>query len=79
MRAHAVIALLSIAALAAAAPAQAGDQRKRGRLICQTVKDTGSRLTRTSVCLTRQQWREQREADRDNVDRGQTKSFSTRT
>jgi hypothetical protein len=77
VRALAALALLALPALIAA-PADAGE-RKRGRLICQTVKNTGSRLHRTSICLTREQWREQREADRDSVDRGQTKAFSTRS
>lgn len=40
--------------------------------VCQPVAQTGSRLSRARVCLTRAQWAEQRRLTRQNTERAQT-------
>lgn len=40
--------------------------------ICQPVAQTGSRLSRARVCMTRAQWAEQRRLTRQNTERVQT-------
>jgi phage shock protein A len=41
------------------------------RQVCQTIEETGSRLGRTRICQTAQQWEEQRRAQRADVERAQ--------
>jgi hypothetical protein len=62
----------SVVAAGAAGDA-AAKHKKREKLICVSVKETGSRLARHSVCMTRKQWQEQRQEARDLIERGQTK------
>jgi len=40
--------------------------------ICQAVAQTGSRLSRARVCMTRARWAEQRRLTRQNIERTQT-------
>lgn len=42
------------------------------QVICRVVHDTGSRLNRTRICATRQQWDEQHRVDRQSVEHTQT-------
>jgi len=37
------------------------------RIICEKIQETGSRLSARRVCLTAQQWDEQRRRDREAV------------
>jgi D-aminopeptidase len=76
----AIGALLAPAVLAAGlADADAAKPKKREKLICVTVKETGSRLARHNVCMTRKQWQEQRQEVRDAIQRGQTKQATNPT
>jgi hypothetical protein len=68
----AICALVATALIApTAAPAAKG--KKRPKLICMSVPETGSRLVRHNVCMTRKQWQEQKQNARDAIDRAQTK------
>ena len=40
--------------------------------VCQPVAQTGSRLSRARVCMTRAQWAEQRRLTRQNTERVQS-------
>lgn len=42
------------------------------QIVCRSIGETGSRLSRTRVCLTRAQWDAQRRETRQDVDRAQT-------
>jgi hypothetical protein len=53
---------------AAAVKAQPNDP---SQLICETVEGLGTRLTQHKVCMTRAEWRAQRQADRMAIERGQ--------
>jgi hypothetical protein len=39
--------------------------KANGRLICQDITDTGSRLTKQRICMTADQWKDQVQRDRD--------------
>ena len=39
--------------------------------VCETVQQLGSRLKAQMVCMTKQQWADQREQDRQLLDRSQ--------
>ena len=42
-----------------------GKAKSKGRLICQDVGETGSRLAKQRVCMTADQWKDQIQRDRD--------------
>lgn len=43
------------------------------QMICRSQATLGSRLARQRVCATRQQWLDQRRADRDLAEKAQTR------
>lgn len=45
--------------------------RQSGGEVCETVQQLGSRLRAQMVCMTKQQWADQREQDRQLIDRSQ--------
>ena len=61
------IIVLAGAALLAGAPAQPAEKSKdpAERKICRTEQTTGSRLQRKKVCVTKRQWDEAREVNKD--------------
>lgn len=75
-----VIAALLAAALGSAAAAQTTIQSSNpapkkssdpNRKICERVEKTGSRLGAVTVCMTAQQWEDQRLDHRNDVERAQ--------
>ena len=78
-------ALGSVAAalVAAALPAQAGDVTKDpgDRRICKIFEQTGSRLAKNKVCMTRREWKQEEDEQarelRDNQDAGVKTSTDT--
>lgn len=42
-------------------------------MICRSVRDTGSRVARTRVCMTRAQWSQQRREHQFDVENAQTR------
>ncbi|MBV9931548.1 MAG: hypothetical protein JO013_11470 [Alphaproteobacteria bacterium] len=62
----AVAATSAATSTADAAPAKKADGDK---VICRTVPDIGSRLAEKRVCLTREQWRQQKDIERQNLDK----------
>ena len=69
-----VSALVASSAGWAQAPT-AGQTTENGpdpnQMVCRTVEDTGSRLGRSRVCMTRQQWVDSRRLTRENTERTQ--------
>jgi invasion protein IalB len=45
------------------------------RIICEKIRETGSRLNTRKVCMTAQQWEEQRRRDRENLQDAQQRSL----
>lgn len=43
-----------------------------GQMICRSVREIGSMLSRARVCKTRAQWEDERREMRQNIDRTQT-------
>jgi hypothetical protein len=64
--------LVAVACLAgtalAAVPTKKNDSNK---MICRTMEETGSRLAGKRVCLTREQWRQQSDMQRENLEKAQ--------
>jgi Spy/CpxP family protein refolding chaperone len=61
-----VAATAAAAVVHAAAPAKKADGNK---VICRVVQEIGSRLAEKRVCLTREQWQQQKEIERQNLDK----------
>ena len=50
-------------------------QTDPNRVICEKIRETGSRLNTRKVCMTAQQWEEQRRRDRENLQDAQQRSL----
>jgi len=80
-----ILAGAACAVMLSAAPALAqtqdgqkpAKQADPNRVICEKVQETGSRLNSKKVCMTAQQWDEQRRRDRENLQDVQQRSPST--
>jgi len=81
-----ILAGAACAVILSAAPAlaQTQDRQKPAQAdphpsICEKIQETGSRLNARKVCMTAQQWEEQRRRDRENLQDAQQRSPSTPT
>ena len=74
MKAHLLLGIVTIA-LASGGAQAAGDKKKSAKdpneVICKSIAETGSRLARKRVCMTRQQMEEQKAINRDIIQRNQ--------
>jgi hypothetical protein len=71
-----IVMLVAAAAVSAmiAAPVGASTPSKKSdgtKVICRTIDELGSRLASKRVCLTRDQWREQKDNERQNLEKAQ--------
>jgi hypothetical protein len=67
-----LMAFLALTSTAALAEEPKQDAAKPDKMICRLEPDTGSRLSGTRVCLTREQWAERRRQSREATERAQT-------
>jgi hypothetical protein len=58
--------------------AAATDSHNPNEMVCRRVQALGSRLTAGRMCMTRQQWEERRQADREDAERAQTRRIVPR-
>ena len=73
------VATTTAAMAADPSPPQSRDSRVRAEArvrqsegqVCEAVEELGSRLKVHMVCMTKQQWADQREQDRQLIDRSQ--------
>ncbi|HEX6374934.1 MAG TPA: hypothetical protein VFZ91_04360 [Allosphingosinicella sp.] len=72
--------LILVAALIAPTGAVAQDSgsleaksRKDTQMVCRPIKETGSRLSKRRVCMTREQWAEQKRIMRLDLNQAQTR------
>lgn len=65
----ALLATAFVTSALAAAPARKDDPNK---VICRDMIETGSRLASKRVCLTREQWRDQRATQRADLEKAQS-------
>lgn len=74
-----VCAALLVAGAPAVAQTQPNPPPKQqpdpDRIICEKIQETGSRLNIRKVCMTAQQWEEQRRRDRENLQDAQQRSL----
>ena len=58
-------------------PSSDSDAAEQNETICRIVTDTGSRLNRSRVCMTRAQWAEHRRETQQNAERTQMRRVPT--
>ena len=63
---------LALAAVGGDAAPTASSTDKGSKMICREIDETGSRLGGKRVCMTRDQWEEQRRTARSAVEHAQT-------
>lgn len=70
------VAVASASAVAAVPEQESPDLKSKAaeRVICRSVEEIGSRLAKKRICLTAQQWEEQKRSDRDTVEQMQQKA-----
>ena len=80
MRKLILIAALAAPAGALVAPSGAlaygspeADAKRATQLVCRPIKETGSRLSKKRVCMTREQWAEQKRIMRSDLNQAQTR------
>jgi hypothetical protein len=71
LAAIALATLAPIGAYAGEEQQQSPAQKPQAPLICRTVEETGSRLKARKVCMTGEQWADQRRQDRMMIERSQ--------
>lgn len=64
-------ACVAAAGLTAANAATTSKKNDGDKVICRTIDELGSRLASKRVCLTRNQWREQQQMERQNLEKAQ--------
>jgi len=69
-----IVALLAPAALLAEDGDRGRSDGKGGRLLCRTMAETGSRLAKTRLCKTRDEWAEYKRTQREELERSQRKA-----
>jgi invasion protein IalB len=60
-----------------AAPAASTDKNDPNRIICERQEEIGTRLGGKKVCKTKAQWDEERQQERDALDKFQRQNTST--
>jgi hypothetical protein len=47
--------------------------RKGTQMVCRPIKETGSRLSKKRICMTREEWAEQKRIMRTDLNQAQTR------
>ncbi len=70
--------LILIAALIAPTGALAdsssdANAKRNTQMVCKPIKETGSRLSKKRICMTREEWAEQKRIMRNDLNQAQTR------
>lgn len=66
-------AVATLTSTAAWADTTKADPAREDQMVCKMIRETGSRLSKTRICQTRGQWIAQRRAQRDDLERAQSR------
>ncbi len=61
------------AALADSGSKSEANARKGTQMVCRPIAETGSRLSKRRLCMTREQWAEQKRIMRSDLNQAQTR------
>jgi hypothetical protein len=73
-----VVATAGFAQAASSAPSPADLKADPNETICRIIHETGSRLSRSRICMTRAQWIEWQRELRENTERTQMRRVQDR-
>ena len=68
-----LILIAALLAPSAALGAPDTDAKRGMQMVCKPIKETGSRLSKKKVCMTREQWAEQKRIMRSDLNQAQTR------
>ena len=66
-------------ALANSGGSSGASANKSTQMVCRPIKETGSRLSKRKVCMTREQWVEQKRIMRSDLDQAQTRRLEPKS
>jgi hypothetical protein len=55
------------------------NSRKGTQMVCRPIVETGSRLSKRRICLTREQWAEQKRIMRSDLNQAQTRRLEPKS
>ena len=68
-----IAALLAPTGALADGGSSGADAKRNTQMVCRPIKETGSRLSKKRVCMTREQWAEQKRIMRTDLNQAQTR------
>ena len=68
-----IAALVAPTAALADSSSSGADAKRSTQMICKPIKETGSRLSKKRICMTREQWAEQKRIMRSDLNQAQTR------
>jgi hypothetical protein len=68
-----IAALLAPTGVLADSGGNGADAKRNTQMVCRPIKETGSRLSKKRVCMTREQWAEQKRIMRTDLNQAQTR------
>jgi hypothetical protein len=70
---------LPTVALADSGSSSGASARKSTQMVCRPIKETGSRLSKRKLCMTREQWAEQKRIMRSDLNQAQTRRLESKS
>ena len=55
------------------------DAKRNTQMVCRPVRETGSRLSKRRICMTREQWSEQKRIMRSDLNQAQTRRLESKS
>lgn len=74
-----IAALLTPAGALADSPSSGASDKRSTQMVCRPIKETGSRLSKKRICMTREQWAEQKRIMRTDLNQAQTRRNEPRS
>jgi hypothetical protein len=68
-----IVALLAPTGALAGSGSSGASVNRNTQMVCRPIKETGSRLSKKRICMTREEWAEQKRIMRSDLDRAQTR------
>jgi hypothetical protein len=74
-----IAALLAPSGALADSGSNGADAKRNTQMVCRAIAETGSRLSKKRICMTREQWAEQKRIMRTDLNQAQTRRNEPRS
>lgn len=74
-----IAALLAPTGALADSGSRDAEAKRNTQMVCRAIKETGSRLSKRRICMTREQWSEQKRIMRSDLDGAQSRRVEPRS